>query len=269
MQISEKAPNGLNIFKFSAYLANIPVSYQYNLAKTSRNDREKFNLDIETGIVTLKAGILDYEVQSKFFLYVIPINNISRELGSEALLTVELINVNDNNPIFTKDTYQMNIDENSNVGSVVGRVFANDHDKISNGNINFYMLRSQHSSMFAINLFTGQVTVRKDLDYENGTKFYILTVCANDTSKDSNEHKRGAEARTSCAIVEISVLNIMDVVPEFAILADTIRLSEKTPANTPVYRLSADSKKEPIKYFYDMSKTPQSNSFIFPLNALT
>lgn len=70
----------------------------------------------------------------------------------------------------------------------------------------------------------------------------------------------------SCAVVELSLINVPDVKPLFSVTDDNIRISENTPAFSQIYKLSAASKGELIQYRYNTSTTSSFAISKFSLN---
>lgn len=50
------------------------------------------------------------------------------QLTSTAKIIINVININDNEPIFNTTEYKMNVLENSGKGTVIGKVEATDND---------------------------------------------------------------------------------------------------------------------------------------------
>ena len=201
-KISEKAPNGLEIFRFSATDGDhTPIYFQYNTSKTSAEDMATFELNNVTGLVTLNASKLDFEIQSKYFLYVFAIDSVSLLKGDNTELVIELIDINDNSPIFANNLYEATILESAGNGSFITSVSASDKDGISNGAIVYYILPNHYSNKFAVNSSTGDILVDSQLDYEAGIHTFILTVCANDTTTDSRQNDPGIQL---CSVLKFT-----------------------------------------------------------------
>ena len=202
IQISEKAPNGQEIFRFSATDGDhTPIYFQYNTSKTSAEDMATFELNNVTGLVTLNASKLDFEIQSKYFLYVFAIDSVSLLKGDTTELVIELIDINDNSPIFANNLYEATILESAGNGSFITSVSASDKDGISNGAIVYYILPNHYSNKFAVNSSTGDILVDSQLDYEAGIHTFILTVCANDTTTDSRQNDPGIQL---CSVLKFT-----------------------------------------------------------------
>ena len=80
-----------------------------------------------------------------------------------AVVTVRVIDVNDNRPRFSKPLYEVFLTENTPPGTVVVTVDAFDDDEGQNGVIDFQFAVSTQESMasrvFSINNSTGQILV--------------------------------------------------------------------------------------------------------------
>ena len=103
IKISEKSPNGLEIFQLTATDGdNTPVYYRYDTSQSSVADMAKFQLNNITGVLTLSTNQLDFEIQYNFYLYLQGIDSESLVGGDITKLTIILDDVNDNSPVFTR-----------------------------------------------------------------------------------------------------------------------------------------------------------------------
>ena len=188
IEISENSPNGLEIFRFSALDDdNTPSYYSFNASKTNASDLEKFTLNNITGVVTLNASQLDFEVQSRFTLYVYAIDSESKLSGGEAELVVNLIDINDNSPKFSSDLITLSMYENTTAGSVITTLTATDKDGISNGKLRYFILANINSDKFSVNATTGEVTLTTELDFEDRVIKFYFTLCADDSTVDTRQ----------------------------------------------------------------------------------
>lgn len=80
---------------------------------------------------------------------------------------------NDNPPVFNFPHYITSIEESSPVGRRVKQVYANDRDAADNGKVEYY-IANDPSGFFAINHYSGWVTVIKPL--VGVSKFYMLII---------------------------------------------------------------------------------------------
>lgn len=81
----------------------------------------------KTGLIRTKARI-DYESIKEITLDVSVSDTGIPQLMSSAQLMIDVINTNDNEPIFTQPEYRLKVLENSPKGTVVGKIEATDND---------------------------------------------------------------------------------------------------------------------------------------------
>ncbi|XP_071105183.1 cadherin-99C-like [Haliotis cracherodii] len=104
------------------------------------------------------------------------------------LLRVQILDVNDNSPVFSKAPYAVSVNELTPIGTTVFRdVTATDLDFDFNKNIVFDILPSAGSDKFAIDIPSlGYVTVKNTLDFEvmnaAGNTNYVLSIRARDSA---------------------------------------------------------------------------------------
>ena len=95
--ILESAPIGTSILRVSAVDPDSQVTaVTFALA---RGGHEQLDVDKTTGVIYVK-DTLDYEVTNKLDVVVVASDNGDPELTNEANVTVNVIDVNDNSPVF-------------------------------------------------------------------------------------------------------------------------------------------------------------------------
>ncbi|XP_070182145.1 protocadherin Fat 1-like [Littorina saxatilis] len=99
--------------------------------------------------------------------------------SATATVTVIVLDVNDNSPMFNPTEYNFTIDENQNSGTVVGSVMANDTDKASTTFSNVSYSIEPENNDFNVNSESGQITSLRPFDYEKD-KIFTFTVLATD-----------------------------------------------------------------------------------------
>ncbi|KAI9558883.1 hypothetical protein GHT06_015672 [Daphnia sinensis] len=130
------------------------------------------------------ADKLDYENPDRREMVVQVIaRGGGRRLSSTATLTILLVDVNDNNPIFEEPSYSFNVVENSAPGLLIARLSATDADSGVYGQLR-YELRGFGSEHFSVNASTGDLSVgvcglSTCLDYED-QDIFTLTFTAID-----------------------------------------------------------------------------------------
>ncbi|TSK49682.1 Protocadherin-16 [Bagarius yarrelli] len=161
----------------------------------------KFSINPNTGSLSILKPI-NREEQAQFNLTLVAEDHGVPRLFSTQQLTVQVIDVNDEIPVFQESVYEAFIMENQPAGATVLVVSASDLDQGSNGIVTYGGLRDD---IFTIHPVTGVITTTRSLDRET-TEDYTVTVYAKDSGFPSNFAK---------ATVRITVLDENDNRPAF------------------------------------------------------
>ena len=199
----------------------------YSFETRSTND---FSIDENTGVVTI-VNSLDVEKRVVYQLIIIATDNGSPKLQSrnKVTVTISLIDVNDNIPLFNSSLYQIDVNETSPPNTLVLTVKANDRDLTNpNKQILYSISQPFAKQFFKIDPVSGTIRLRQQLDYETTTK-YDFAVIATD---------QGNVAYTGIANVEVTVVDFPDLVPQFSPLVYNISIPESTLVGTPITKLS-------------------------------
>ena len=185
----------------------------------------EFTIDATSGNVSTTQP-LDSETTSLYQLMVIASDNDGvSPRSSTVLVTVSVLDVNDNPPVFSRTHYFASITENANSGQSVLTVSATDDDIISENNNITYELQTVHSGgsgsgdltplppeqltpmPFIVDSSTGEVSVAEHavIDYEDMTEFSLLVV-----ARDG-----GVPPLSTTAEITISVVDENDEPPRF------------------------------------------------------
>ncbi|XP_046692113.1 cadherin-23 isoform X2 [Silurus meridionalis] len=195
------------------------------------DEPDQFSLDPETGWVTLR-GRLDYELTRRYTLTI-----LARDGGGEETtgrLRVNVMDVNDNAPVFQKDAYSGSLMENQQVAQQVARARATDEDSPPNNDLTYSIIyASQFRSFFSITMVEGYavITVNRPLDYEQvpGGMIY-LTLMAIDG---------GAPPFNSTVPIIVELFDENDNPPEFSQSSYIVRISENMVAGATVLFVTA------------------------------
>ncbi|NXS37872.1 PCD23 protein, partial [Pomatostomus ruficeps] len=93
----------------------------------SGNENKAFVLDKITGLLTT-VQLLDHEVQERYSLTVMALDDGSPALSAIQVLTIIVLDVNDETPVFLKQIYEAAVHENQDPGEFVIKVEAVDRD---------------------------------------------------------------------------------------------------------------------------------------------
>ncbi|XP_026723062.1 cadherin EGF LAG seven-pass G-type receptor 2-like, partial [Athene cunicularia] len=217
----------------------------------SGNTRGHFYIDAQTGALDVVSP-LDYEVSKEFTLRIRaqdggrpPLSNIS------GLVTVQVLDVNDNAPIFVSTPFQATVLENVPVGYSVIHIQAIDADSGDNGRLVYTLLETGAGFPFAINNSTGWIVVASELDREV-VDFYSFGVEAQD---------QGNPPMASSASVSVTVLDVNDNSPEFTQREYSARLNEDAAVGTSVLTVSAIDRDANSVITYQISNGNTRNRF--------
>ncbi|XP_043547094.1 protocadherin-20 [Chiloscyllium plagiosum] len=145
---------------------------------------------------------LDYELQRRYQVTVVGEN--ADGLASRVHLQIQLIDENDNAPVFSSPSVQLLVEENNLPNCRLARLKATDADSGEMGNIT-YMLSPGVPPVFSVDPLSGTLSVSTSLDREEHDR-YRLTIRAIDGGTPSLE---------STATVIITVLDVNDNSPRF------------------------------------------------------
>ena len=145
-----------------------------------------FDMDRNTGSLVV-ARKLDREQQSEFRLEIraLDISASNNPQSSAVTVKVEIADINDNAPVWTKDPITIDLSEDAGVGSLIYNFTATDADTGSNSEIQYKLVKqiSAEHGAFAVDPLTGALTLLTPLDYEAQSE-YILIVVATDQSSN-------------------------------------------------------------------------------------
>ncbi|XP_064181981.1 protocadherin gamma-C5-like isoform X10 [Anguilla rostrata] len=159
----------------------------YSLVTDSRLDREK-NPDYNVEIVAFDSG--------------------SPRLQTRKIVSVKILDVNDNAPVFSQPSYNVYVKENNPAGALLCSVSASDNDLAKNSLISYYILDSTlngipASSYFYINAENGSIYSMNSFDYEKIKVFQIIV-----QAKD-----QGSPSLRSNVTVHVFILDQNDNAP--------------------------------------------------------
>ncbi|KAM9849705.1 uncharacterized protein ACBR49_006991 [Aulostomus maculatus] len=230
-EISESAVVGSKFVLEKAFDADIGTN---GLQSYSLNPTNNFELKLENQangrkkVEMILQKPLDREHQEQISLLLTALDGGQPRMSGTMQITVHVLDVNDNAPVFTKPVYKATITENSPKGTSVISVSASDRDGGSNGEISYVISNSKLrlSDLFQIDRTTGEVSLIGELDYERAK---VLDI-------DVEAIDNGGLSDSSKIIIEITDVN--DNSPQLKILSKSDAILEDSPVNTVITMLS-------------------------------
>ena len=143
-----------------------------------------------------------------------------------AEVVIEVVPLNDNDPMFSEDSYSLSVDEKSPTGQVVGTVSATDADIYSESLITYEM----ESEEFDIHSTSGVITTTQILDAEMASSYQLMVIASDND---------GVSPRISTVSVTISVLDLNDNSPVFNLTHYTATVTENAASGVTILTVSA------------------------------
>ncbi|XP_062380050.1 protocadherin gamma-C5-like isoform X2 [Sardina pilchardus] len=235
LDISEAAGPGTRFRLESAHDPDVGINslrtYQlasndfFALTVETKSDGSKF-----PELVLEKA--LDRETQEGFRLLLTAVDGGQPEKSGTTLVLINILDVNDNAPVFDTPVIRVSLLENSSPGTLVTQLNATDIDSGLNGQITY--LFSKYTSdktqkLFRVDSKTGEIYVKGDIDYEMAD-MYDVTVQARDSGNPAMEG--------SCS-VKIEVVDVNDNTPEVTLTSLNSPIREDAEPGTVIALISA------------------------------
>ncbi|XP_069619812.1 protocadherin gamma-B1-like isoform X11 [Ranitomeya imitator] len=134
---------------------------------------------------------LDHEKKSSYNITIQASDKGSPEMISRKVIRLDVSDVNDNAPIFEKETYITFITENNSPGASIFNIQARDLDSDNNAKITYFIIsRSDKedplSSYISMNPVTGVIYAQQSFDYEKHKKFNIQIIARDNGSPSLN-----------------------------------------------------------------------------------
>ncbi|XP_032559242.1 protocadherin gamma-B5-like [Chiroxiphia lanceolata] len=167
---------------------------------------------------------LDREKQSFFELVLTATDGGDPARSGTVQVRVNVTDLNDNPPLFSKKVYEARVAENLPAGSLVLQVRATDADAGSNGRVSYSFgnVPDGIRELFSVDSESGEITTAVPLDFEEKSK-YSFSLGARD----------GGGLTDTCK-VQIDITDENDNAPEITILSLSSPVPEDAPVGTVV-----------------------------------
>ncbi|XP_055744839.1 protocadherin alpha-7-like isoform X7 [Salvelinus fontinalis] len=236
LEIFESALPGAR-FQLQAALDTDGGQYSVQQYKLSHNDHFRLEVkdrgdDGKIPILILKKP-LDREAVKSHILLLTAIDGGKPPRSGDMRITVDVLDINDNPPVYTKDAYSVLVNENAIVGTTIVQVNATDLDEGPNGLVMYSFGNSVNSKLrklFDLNPVTGEIIVRGLIDFEEKDK-YELDIHASD---------KGLAPMTSDKSVVIRIVDLNDNTPEIEVTSFSRAIAEDSRPGTTVALISVN-----------------------------
>lgn len=177
-------------------------------------------------LINLKP--LDRETQPRHQFIAQVVDGGQPPLTGRLLITIEVTDINDNDPVFEKSYYEVRVKENATVNSLLLVVAAHDADLDANAQISYKIVDQQNEPLFKIDSKRGELTLVRPLDYEQAS-YHELRIEARD---------HGSPPRSSSTKVKIIVEDIDDSPPSVSAIRQQLDPADRKMA---MQMISGDS----------------------------
>ncbi|XP_047441799.1 protocadherin alpha-8-like [Mugil cephalus] len=236
-EIAEQSSPGT---RYQLHAARDPDAGMYSIHTYTLSSNDHFDIEISQSdeekipFLVLKKP-LDREQNNEHLLFVTAVDGGKPPRSGTLNVSIIVLDSNDNRPTFSKEVYQVEMQENASVGTTVTRVNAIDPDEGTNGQIEYSLSRTLSRKVyeiFELDSLSGQITLKAELDFEN-SETYKLDIQASD---------KGQPPLTGRCRVVIKIKDVNDNAPEIEITSLSKTVSEDSKPGTVISLLSATDK---------------------------
>uniref|UniRef100_A0A8C6NHC2 Cadherin domain-containing protein n=1 Tax=Nothobranchius furzeri TaxID=105023 RepID=A0A8C6NHC2_NOTFU len=236
LEISESVLPGA---RFQLRAAGDPDSGHLSVQQYKLSQNEHFRLEIKDKEDDGKIPILvvqkplDRETAGSHLLVLTALDGGKPPKTGTMNIIINVLDINDNAPVFSDDNYPIMLNENPRSGTKVTQVNATDLDEGTNGDVVYSLSKTNKPyilNLFEMNPVTGELSVKGFIDYEEKDK-YELEIQASD---------RGFAPLTTEKSVKIKVIDINDNAPEIEVTSFSSSIPEDSRPGTTVALISVN-----------------------------
>uniref|UniRef100_A0A3Q2D6Y7 Protocadherin-15 n=1 Tax=Cyprinodon variegatus TaxID=28743 RepID=A0A3Q2D6Y7_CYPVA len=203
---------------------------------------------------------LDRELRNEYNLVIEASDGAVDPRRTTLTLLVQVLDIDDNSPVFSQQDYVVNVPENTPVGTVVLKLSAVDADVFSN--VTYRIKTESARQLFSLNAITGELAVLQTLDFEGLAAMgmgasYTFQVEAVD---------QGGLMPPGQATVTIRITDMNDFSPIFTQELYKGLVAPNADKGTVITTVFAEDQDPPgtpaslVRYRVDLEKSPYSGS---------
>ncbi|XP_054872456.1 protocadherin alpha-8-like isoform X28 [Amphiprion ocellaris] len=236
-QIAEHTSPGT---RFQLHAARDPDAGINSIRTYTITSNDHFDIDLSQSdedkipFMVLKKS-LDREQKNKHLLFVTAVDGGKPPRSGTLNVSIIVLDVNDNRPTFSQDTYQTEILENVSIGTSVIKVNAIDPDEGTNGEIEYSLSKTlSHKvyDIFELDSLSGEIKLKGHLDFEE-SEIYKLDVEASD---------KGMPPLIGRCRVIVKIRDVNDNAPEIEVTSLSNTVSEDSKPGTVISLISVTDK---------------------------
>lgn len=217
IHILESSVIGSTVHSFTATDNDFGVNSTVKFAFIGPNDvSDVFHL-AEDGSLSL-ARRLDFETKKQYTVNISISDLGTPSLASVSIVTISVIDANDNSPIINPHPSVISVLENATIGSTLMELSATDLDSGENSRITFSIASGNQNGTFDIESSSGILYLQHALNRE-AREYYQLDIEAKDN---------GLPQRRGISSLRIVVVDVNDCVPSFSSLTYNVSVLENS-----------------------------------------
>ncbi|XP_031417810.1 cadherin EGF LAG seven-pass G-type receptor 2-like [Clupea harengus] len=250
-RVEEERDAPMQILKV-AFLSVAPV---FPVVLQVETEADKFSID-NNGVLSTTAK-LDYETKANYSVQLSLSDGTNRD---EAVVAVEVLDINDNSPVFAVNPITISISEDAEDGENVTVVTASDVDVGYNGEVRYSLQGSE--GRFSVNPESGLIYVATPLDREEQDEINLEVIAMD----------QGRPARSATATVVVTVTDVNDNKPVFSMAQYYITVSEVDEPGLLLANLTATDKDEGMNAdvsYHIAKQDPATTPTTFKLDVAT
>uniref|UniRef100_UPI0037E7BACF protocadherin alpha-8-like isoform X10 n=1 Tax=Semicossyphus pulcher TaxID=241346 RepID=UPI0037E7BACF len=238
LQISESALPGA---RFQLQAARDPDSDVYSIQQYRLSQNDHFRLEVKGGGEDGKIPVLylhkplDKETSRSHRLMLTAVDGGKPAKSGTMAIIVNVLDVNDNMPVFAKDSYSAKLNENSPIGTTILQVNATDLDDGLNGEVVYSFgnnVNNKLRKLFEVDANTGEIIVKGLIDFEAKDR-YEINIKASDKGPVPLETEKS---------VIITIVDLNDNAPEIEVTSFSKAIPEDSKPGTTVALISVSDK---------------------------
>lgn len=226
IRVNESAPLGYVLARLAARDRDLGYNGKLVFGISAGDSDSVFGIEPDRGELRL-IGHLDRERESEYFLNVSVYDLGKPQKSASRMLAVTVLDVNDNAPRFEKALASFRVSEAARNGTVIFRANATDVDLGENAKIAYTLVTDTND--FRVDRSTGVLTVWGSLDRERQDSYELRIRATDKDGGDKAEPDPDNPALYSEALVRVTVEDINDNAPSFALTSYTVKVREDVP----------------------------------------
>ncbi|XP_060768611.1 protocadherin alpha-3-like [Neoarius graeffei] len=234
LEISENAVSGS---RFQIQAARDPDSGMNSVQMYKISNNEHFRIEVKDRGLDRKMPFLilqkslDRETRPSHHLLLTALDGGKPPKSGTMEITVYVLDVNDNIPVFTKDSYSVKLSENVPIGTTVAQVNATDLDDGVNGEVFFtfgHDVDSDLRKLFSLDPVSGEIVVKGQIDFEQKDHYEI----------DIQASDKALAPLTADKSILIQIVDLNDNAPEIEVTSFSSTVPENSKLGTTVALIS-------------------------------